>query len=265
MNEAPSPRANDVEVVSHFVRHRNAMAISADFGRIFEDHYLHLMQLGVRLDPQHDEMLKEALALLTLFLMSRPNNETAAWTMNFRDPPLNLFVTGDSVVGNVIGRVFTKDVKVGECDLFFAQLTRPNNPIRQSTVEIKGRDMLHAAEQFHRQSEQFPARYFRLGGDKYGMVVAHPDCDQPWFESLDEAAVERLAEEEELGFLERRGYHFACGCNLNTVLQVVVQAYGRDVDEILAGQEKIEVKCPRCGGSFPVDREGLESFLKDKG
>ncbi|RMG08472.1 MAG: disulfide bond chaperone [Planctomycetota bacterium] len=260
---AAGPRPDEVPVEAYFVRGRNAMALWADFGRIFEDHYLHLMQLGVRLTAEQDELLKESLALLTLFLASRPNDESVAWTLNFREPPLNVFVTGDSVRGNVVGRVFTEDVKTAETDLFFAQVSSPRNPMRRSTVEIRGRDMLRVVEDYHRQSEQFPARFFRLGGDRYGMLVAHPDVDRAWYESLDVEGFRRLAEDEELRLIERRAYHYACGCDLDLVLKVVVDAYGRDPERILAGQERIEVRCPRCGGVFHVGREGIERYLRE--
>lgn len=250
------------EVTSHFVRHRNAMVCYGDFGPIFEDHYLHLMQLDVRLDPDQDALLKDALACLTLTLLSRPQNEALAWTINFRDPPLNLFVTGDSQLNNVVGRVFTENVKVPEKTLFYCQITRPGNPTRQSTVEVESRDILRIVEEYYRQSEQFPARLFRQGGDAYAMVVAHPDIDLPWFEGLTAESVRTLAQDEELGLLEIRGYHFACGCDIGIILSVLVRAFGDDPQTIFAGESMVQVNCPRCGGVFNVDPPTLEAFLE---
>jgi molecular chaperone Hsp33 len=258
--ESPAA-ASHVEVSSYFVRKRNAMALYADFGRIFEDHYLHLMQLDVRLEPSLDELLKEALASLALHLCSRPQNEAIAWTLNFREPPLNLFVTGDSQLGNVIGRVFTEDVKVPEATRFFSQVTRPGNPVTQSTVLVDGHDMLRLVEQYYEQSEQLPAKLFRQGGDAYAMVVAHPDIDMGWFDSLDSEAARTLMNDEELRLLERRGYRFACGCNMKTILEVVAGVFAKDPDSLFGGESHVEVHCPRCGGQFRVDPPTFQAHL----
>ncbi len=263
MSGAPV-ETNRVEVESYYVRERHAMFVRGDLGGIFEDHYLHLMQLELRLEPEQDEMLKDALAALTLHLMARPRAEMTAWTLNFREPPLNLFVTGDSEVGNVIGRVFTEDVKVSEANLFFAQVSHPRTPSRQSTVEVTGRDVLAVVEQYYRQSEQLPARYFRLGGDAYAMLVAQPDVDMPWFKGLDVERALRLEQNEELQLLERRPYHFACGCNLGTVLRVLVRALGPDPEAVFAGDPELRVKCPRCAGVFVVDPPTFATFVEQE-
>ena len=255
------PEPITAETQSYYVRERHAMAVYGDFGPIFEDHYLHLMQIGVRLEPAQDEMLKDALAVLSLHLTSRPRDETIAWTLNFREPPLNLFVTGDSLHGNVVGRVFTEDVKVFDTNLFFSQVTRPRSPVRKSTVDVQGRDIPSIVEQYYDQSEQLPAKLFRMDGDAYAMMVAQPDIDMEWFSGLTAESMKTLEEDEEIRLLERRRYRFACGCNLATILNVLVNALGRDTKEILAGQEFMEVRCPRCGGTFRVDESLLDTFL----
>jgi molecular chaperone Hsp33 len=253
--------ANRIELVSDFVRHRNAMLVRADFGPLYEDHYLHLMQSEQRLTGDQDTLLKEALAGLVLHLMSNPRDLSCAWTINFRDPPLNLFVTGDSSLGNVVGRVFTKDVKVRERNLFYGQASRHPNPVRQSTVEFEGHDMFRIVESYYDQSEQFRARLFRLEGDKAAMVTAHPDCDLPWFEALTVETVACLATDEELGPLEKREYHFGCGCRLITVVKVLVNALGRDPEKIFAGEDTMKVGCPRCAGTFTLDRPAFDSAI----
>src|SRR5690606_13038325 len=113
----------------------NALAVRADFGPVYMDYYLHLMQHSLRPDSNLDKTFKEALAALTLHLVSRPWREVTAWTVNFQSPPFNLFVTGDNFRESVTGRVFTEDVKEGEKGLFYAQVTEVNQPVRQSVVE----------------------------------------------------------------------------------------------------------------------------------
>ncbi|MBL4847851.1 MAG: Hsp33 family molecular chaperone HslO [Planctomycetes bacterium] len=249
----PEDGANRVELVSHFVRHKNAMVARGDFGPLFEDHYLHLMQSGQpRLNPAQDTQLKDALAGLVLHLMSNPRDFTTAWTLNFNEPPMNLFVTGDSEEGRVVGRVFTKDVKVHPRPLFYSQTSRPRGKDRQSTVEFAGGDLFSAVEQYYATSEQFPARLFHLEGDKAAMVTAHPDADLEWFAQLTAEKVAQLDESEELGFLERRSYHFACGCRLITIVRVLVNTFGRDPEKVFAGQDTLQISCPRCAGTFEL-------------
>lgn len=265
-NEDPEGEARDganrIELVSHFVRHRNAMVARGDFGALFEDHYLHLMQSGQRLSSEQDTLLKDALAALALHLMSNPRDLLCAWTLNFREPPLNLFVTGDSEEGKLVGRVFTEDVRVGERSLFYNQASRPRSPDRRSTVEFTEDSIFAIVEQYYRQSEQFPARLFALGGDEAAMVTAHPDADLEWFEALTAEKVATLEEDEELGFLERRSYHFACGCRLITIVRVLVNAIGREVDEVFQGEATLTIKCPRCAGSFELTPELFLSALE---
>ena len=85
-----------LEVRCYFVRNRNALAVRADFSPAYMDHYLHLMQHEIKLKPEHDAKLKDAIAACTLHLASRPWNEVSAWTIHFGQLPLNLFVTGNS-------------------------------------------------------------------------------------------------------------------------------------------------------------------------
>jgi len=259
----PVDGANRIELVSHFVRHRNVMVARGDFGPLFEDHYLHLMQSGQkRLTPDQDTQLKDALAALVLHLMSNPRDLMTAWTLNFNAPPMNLFVTGDSEEGKVVGRVFTEDVKVHPRPLFYAQGSRRGARDRQSTVEFEGDDLFRIVEQYYTQSEQFPARLFRLEGDEAAMLTAHPDADLEWFQALTAEQVEGLEKDEELGFLERRSYHFACGCRLITIVKVLINTFGRDPEKIFAGEDRLQIRCPRCAGSFELTPELLTDALR---
>lgn len=258
----PGDGANRIELVSHFVRHRNAMVVRGDFGPLFEDHYLHLMQSGQRLSSEQDTLLKDALAALALHLMSNPRDLLSAWTLNFREPPLNLFVTGDSEEGKLVGRVFTEDVRVGDRSLFYAQASRPRSPDRRSTVEFTGESIFATVEQYYAQSEQFPARLFQLAGDEAAMITAHPDADLAWFAALTPDKIVSLEDDEELGFLERRSYHFACGCRLITIVRVIVNAIGRDVDDVFQGEDTLTIKCPRCAGSFELTPDLFRTALE---
>src|SRR5690606_3130131 len=133
---------------------------------------------GIRHAAELDEMLKDALAMLALHLVARPWAETIAWTANLRAPRGNLFVTGGSVQESVTGRICTDAVREPHRNCFYAQPTAPNQAEpRNSTLEVEGKDPIAWISQYYDQSEQRPARAFRLEDENFVLVAAQPDCD----------------------------------------------------------------------------------------
>src|SRR3954469_7462813 len=185
---SPAP-AQGLEVRTYFVRERNALLARAEFSDLYVDYYLHQGQHSYQHAPLHDEMLKEALAALTLHCASRPRQEIVAWTIHFQEPLLNLFVTGNNRLGTVVGQLFTENVKDKGHNLFLADVVRGSEQARRSAVEFDGADPFRAVEHYYLQSEQRPARYFRYGAEDFVMISAQPGCDLEWIEGLDEAAV----------------------------------------------------------------------------
>lgn len=250
-----------VEVRSYFVRERNALATRADFGPLYVDHYLHLMQHGMRLEEDVDQVLKDALAALALHLASRPWDEDTAWTVNFQKPRFNLFVTGNSHVESVTGRAFTKDVKASTSNRFIAQTRTENSDLRQSVVEFSGTNFFAIVEGFFHQSEQRTARFFRYSEETIVMITAQPDCDEEWLAQLNDEAIRTLDQTETLSLLEKRSYRFHCGCDLDRILPTMASLTKSLVDDLYQGDDVVTIQCPRCGARFPLARTQLESYL----
>lgn len=245
-------------VESIFVRHRNVLAVRAQFTPIYTDYYLHLMQHGLRNPEDLDQMLKDLLAGLTLHLVARPWAETIAWTANLRAPRVNLFVTGGSIQETITGRLFTEDVREPDRDLFYSQTTtQSGGEPRTSTLQVDGRDPLHWVEQYYMQSEQRPAKVFRLPDETFVLVAAQPDYDEEWFEALTAEAVAKLEETEETKLLETRRFRFDCGCDLDKILPILGTWRDRP-DELFHGEDQIIVQCPRCAARYLVTRDMLE-------
>ncbi|HEX8311672.1 MAG TPA: disulfide bond chaperone, partial [Chthoniobacteraceae bacterium] len=219
--EAPTTPPEGLEVRTYFVRDRNALVARADFSELYVDYYLHQGQHGYAHLPQHDEMVKEALAALTLHCASRPWNESWAWTIHFEDPLLNLFVTGDNRRSAVVGQIFTEDIRRKAHNLFLADLVRERGEPRRSAVEFDGTSLFRAVETYYTQSEQRPARYFQHGEEEFVMITAQPQCDLAWFDSLDDAAVQKLDQTETLSLLEQRLYRWECGCTQDRMFAVL--------------------------------------------
>ena len=259
-----NPADAGIEVRTYFVRERNALLARAEFGDLFVDYYLHLADQQLRPAPGHDEIFKRALAAFVLHSASRPWNELTAWTMNFQAPLLNVFLTGDNETGAVTGRVFDDNVRELPENLFFADVVRGAQPKRRSTVTFSGSDPMVAVEQFYAQSEQRGARYFQLAEESFALLTEHPDCDLPWFKGLTTDAVRELDSQETVVLMERRIQRWHCGCNQQRMLEVLAPAFKAGAEELFGGDEKLEIRCPRCAARHTVTREALEAFVASK-
>lgn len=258
----PNPDSSSViKTYSSFVRGRNALAVRAEFSQIYVDYYLHLMDHGLRNEPAHDQLLKDALAALTLHLTSRPWRETHAWTLNFQEPLLNLFVTGGSLAGTVTGRVFTENVRETGRGLFHAQVTSQGEDARRSAIELKSANVFAAVENFYRQSEQRTARFFACSDEDFMLISAQPDCDEAWLAALTDESIQTLDQDEELSLLETREFRFSCGCTLERIFPALAPLASKGIDDLFRGDQSIGVTCPRCAAKWRVTREQLEAVM----
>jgi molecular chaperone Hsp33 len=247
--------AEFTKIESIFVRHRNALLVRGQFTPMFTDYYLHLMEHRLRTPGELDQMLKDTLAMLTLHLVARPWAETTAWTANLRAPRINLFVTGSSLEESVTGRIFTEDVREPDRNFFYAQTTTPQSAQpRLSTMEVTGRDPVQWVSQYYEQSEQRPARAFRLEDENFALLAAQPACDLEWFEPVTAEDIAKLDETEEVTLLETRRFRFHCGCNLDRILPIL-GSWRERPDELFGEAESIEVQCPRCAAKYPITRD----------
>ncbi len=246
-------------IESIFVRHRNALLLRGQFTPIYTDYYLHLMQHGIRPPAELDQMLKDSLAMLTLHLVARPWAETIAWTANLRAPRMNLFVTGGSFDEAITGRIFTEDVREPDRNFFYAQTTTvEKSEPRLSMLEVNGKDPIAWVSQYYEQSEQRPARAFRLEDENFVLIAAQPDCDLEWLDALDIDAVAKITETEETSPLESRRFRFHCGCSLEKILPIL--GGWKDKPEVLFGEsDEITIQCPRCAAKYPITRDMIES------
>lgn len=263
-DEPNIPSENEaVEVRCYFVRERNALLVRGDFSPLYTDFYLHLMQHGIRHDPGQDALLKDGLAAITLHLASRPWNEAVAWTLSWQDPLQNLFVTGSNRLGNVVGRLFTEDVRERDRNVFISQVTVAGREPRQSLIEAETLDLFAIAEAYYRQSEQRAGRYFHDADDDFVMVTAQPGCDLDWLLSLDEEAIRQVDRTETLSLLETRHYRFDCGCGPGRILPIISSMTDSAIESVFGGGEVLGAGCPRCGARYTITREALEAFRKE--
>lgn len=261
MPESESIADPGIEVRTYFARGRNALVARAEFSELYAGLYLHQMDVGIRLEPACDHLLRDALAAVALHCASRPRDESCAWTVNFQEPRANVFVAGDSRLGTVVGTVFTENIREAAGGVFYADFVEGHKPPRRSVVEFSGGDFLRAVEIFYRQSEQRPARLFRYDTEDLVLISAQPDCDLDWLESLTAETVRELDKTVELSLLEQRRYRFECGCNQDRMLDMLLPVLRKQADDVFDGEETIRIHCPRCGARHTLTRELVEARL----
>jgi Hsp33 protein len=264
MSETENSVDPGIEVRTYFARGRNVLVARAEFSELYAALYLHRMDCGEQLEGTFEQLLRDALAALTLHNASRPWNEMVAWTVNFQTPLVNVFASGNNRLGTVVGNLFTENVKTAPHNLFYADIIAENLPPRRSVVEFSGADFLQAVETFYLQSEQRPARFFRYDEEDLVMVTGQPGADLLWMRALDEAAIRRLDKDVELSLLEKRRYRFECGCDQNQMLSMLAPVMRKQPEDLFQGEEIIRIHCPRCGARHTITRESLEAYLATK-
>ena len=247
-----------VEVRCYFVRHKNALAVRANFSQIYMDHYLHLLENQIKLEQENDQKLKDALAGCALHLASRPWGEVSAWTIHFADPLINIFVTGNSNERNLIVRVFTENIRDDQKNLFIAQINNfPKEP-RRSVIEFDpNNSMFKIIENYYLQSEQRLARFFNYSEEEFVFISAQPDCDEEWVSSLSDSKIKTLDKDEDLSLLEKRYYHYHCGCTKERILRALMNA---KKEEVFGEEESISIECPRCAKRIPITVREFEEM-----
>ncbi len=242
-------------VQSIFVRHRNCLLLRADFAPLFVGYYLHRMQHAMHPSDESAEDFKELMAYFTLFMVSRPWNEHHAWTVNVKAPKsVNIFVGGSSLTEDVVGRVFTEDVRETDVTMLYAQNICRDRETHTSVVPVTSEGAAGWTEEYFRRSEQRQARAFRGQGDDFYLVVAEPDADFDWLSELTVDDVVHTEEKEETKLLETRRFTFRCGCSAEKIAPVL-HAMQKDFADELSEQGQLEVSCPRCGVKYTITGE----------
>ena len=241
---------------SIFVRYRNVLMIRAQFTPIYTGYYLHLMEQKLRHKGELDQKLKDLMAVLMLHLVARPWAETIAWTVNLRAPRVNLFVTGSSTLENITGHLFTENVREPDRNVLYSQTLVKDTEGRKSHVELDTEDPVKWIETYYMQSEQRPARAFRLDDENFVLLAAQPDADLEWLEKLTEEDVSKITDTEETKVLETRKFRFQCGCSVEKILPAL-RSWKDRKDELFQGDPAIEASCPRCGAKHLVTPDML--------
>jgi molecular chaperone Hsp33 len=145
----------------------------------------------------------------------------------------------------------------------YAEVVKNLASVSRSNVEFAGRRPFAAVEEFYQQSEQRPARFFTYDEEDFVLISAQPGCDMEWFEALTTEAVKALDQTETLSLLEKRSYHWECGCSLPKMYDVLTPVMKSDAAGLFGEEALIRMRCPRCGMRYVITREAMEAHLVD--
>ncbi len=251
-----------LEVRAYFVRGRNALVARAQLSELFVEYYLHLASLGKQQNVVADTLFKEILAAFVLHCASRPRNESIAWTINFQEPLVDIFLTGDNALGTVVGRALSENVRRTGKGMFFSDVSVRGGMPYRSAVSVECGSAFSAVERYYTQSEQRRGRFFEILEEDFVFISAQPDCDFAWLESLDTEAMRSLDRKEQLSLLETRWVRWECGCNQSRLLGVLAPAARNAIDGFFGAEPSVRTECPRCGTHYVITREAMEAFLR---
>lgn len=246
--------AGEVRVERHLLRSHELLIARGSFGPLIAEYVAHSRRWVGEPTGMVLQLMRHGLAAAGLYLTFRAHDENTAWTVNFAEPPLNIFITTDSRAGTVTGRYFEEHVATVDHTRMFVQSVRNVGQPQLSSVEVKGFDMLSIFEQYFARSEQWPARFFAGQNDTYTMLSALPGVDLAWIGGVTAADLPALFAATDLRTLEERIVVFACRCDEQRIHKVVRALFKGRMEELFRGEERVEVQCPRCGHAYWMTR-----------
>jgi hypothetical protein len=253
--------AREVRITRSLLRERNLLAARGVFTPLFDDYLAHTRRWVGEPDGLVWVMMRQGLAAAALYLTCRPTDEQTAWTFNFPEPPLNIFVSADAGRGEVAGRFFDADVRATDRNRLFVQTVRRAREPYLSVIEVRGFDLLAILERYYAQSEQATARFFEHDGDEFSMLMALPGVDEPWLRGLTREEGAALLRGPDARTLEERPVVFGCTCGATRILEIMAGMFGDRAEELFHGDPSVEVRCPRCGKAYRIARPAFDETV----
>lgn len=246
--------AGTAQVTRHVVLAHEAVFIRTQIDGLFAAYLAHVERWEGIPDGLAQTMMRQALGAAILHMATRPPDETVAWTLNIRQPPLNLFFTAKNIDESVVGRIFTENVRTTDASRLFVETQAPKKEATRSAIEVKGLDVLQIFEQFYAQSEQNVARFFELSEYDLLMVLGLPDVEDGWMASLDRDSA-LAASMVSPRPVDVHTFTFRCGCDPDRMLAVMRGLYADKADELFQDTDRVEALCPRCGHRWWISRK----------
>jgi len=253
----PPARLGETTIQRYLDERQVLRLATADFAPVFQAYDEHVRRWELPVDTAGSRMAHDGLAALALHLATRPADESVGVTLNFCDPPLNIFLTGNAGNIAVTGRVFTEDVRVAGTGRLFVQSHRPPRGQMQSAMDFEGRDVLRIFEEYYSRSEQAATRFLALGENRFALVQLLPEGDPAAMDGLTPGTVDAWLGAG-LQLLAEQPVRFRCGCNRDKILAALHLIYAKGDDDLFRGESGVEAFCPRCGARWWIERADYE-------
>ncbi|NMB75356.1 MAG: hypothetical protein GYA21_09515 [Myxococcales bacterium] len=232
---------------------RDAVFCHGRFENLFDTYRRHVARWeSLPAEPLLSKM-QALLAATCLHLSCKPRDQFTAWTLNLNQPVANLFATGDNQAGTVAGRLITTGVRTEPENRLFVE-SRRGAQHSESLLSFSLDEIPAIVEAYYERSEQTRVRLFAPAEAEFLLVFGLPQVDESWLASLDASSALRRIEQE-LTPVEKRAFRFDCGCNAQRMMDVLRSLFGDKVEALFAGEDQLEVFCPRCGRRWWIARE----------
>jgi molecular chaperone Hsp33 len=245
----------------HIDREHDVLVAVGDLGPLHRELDLHLLSIGVVLDAFTLESLRDGLAAMALYLVSRPRFESFGWTIHLEAPLRNIFVSGTASESSVVGRAFLEGVHSSAQNRFYAQIGRPFGELQTSSVDVRGTDVFDIVRQYCERSDQQLVRIFRGRDGRVALVSALPSTDPKWLSALDPEGATALTGRPTVKRIAEKRIVFRCGCDTARIAKLVAKLYEEDPEELFRGDSAVEVECPRCAAKHHLSRELFDASL----
>lgn len=253
---------NGARIECHLDREHDVLVTVGDLASLHRELDLHLLSIGVVLDAFTLESLRDGIAAMALYLVSRPRFESFGWTIHLEAPLRNIFVSGTAGEASVVGRAFLEGVHSSAQNRFFAQIGRPFGELQTSSVDVRGTDVFDIVRQYCEQSDQQLVRIFRGEGRRVTLVSALPATDPTWLSALRAEEAAALTGRPTVKRISEKRVVFRCGCDIGRIAELVAKLYEEDPEELFLGDPAVEVECPRCAAKHHLSRGLFDASLR---
>lgn len=255
MSENTAP--DGAVVVRRFMDPSRTTIVSiGDFSRLFAAWNAHVATFeDSPPDGLVDIMMRQGFAAAVLHLATKRRGEETAFTINIKNPSLNLFFSGDNTKCTITGRAFTRDVKTAADSRMFVESRRGDSSFR-SVIEITGLDVVDIFNQYYVRSEQKNARFVEISESEFVMYFGLPIATHDWSQDEDLSPEKvRSADWSTMTPLDETTFWFQCGCDPDRMIVAMRAIYRDRVEELFLDDERVRFSCPRCGRHWWLTRD----------
>jgi molecular chaperone Hsp33 len=246
-----------------FVREKNVFLIHVDLSQYLLEYYVYRKDFAEVVTRFQDNQLKDLISSFAIHLTASIGTNSHAWTVTLiSNPPYSLFVTGangepdkDGISkGYIVGNVLLDHIRSSDTNAISAQSVI-GSKTTNSFVATEESEIYKIVEAYYNQSEQRPIKIsISENSDTAIGIVALPDFDEQWFESVEVNSFFNEAKTFDTVRMRTCEYVFECSCSVEKLLPFFQALSVDEIEDWYQDDEQLIVNCPRCGKSYIITR-----------